>query len=623
MVTLLLSFSFSALSHGPKKAPKTERAVDSHNRVQERLSKQSKGNADPVILERGRTVETNNSSCQESMREEMEKILSEKLAVLQRQVEMTQQAIPPMNEMTNTWASLQKLPENMQALQEGLENLQVSTKEDLQMLRADLEERVSKSWNTPERSESKENLVEVENQAGRTVETNNSSCQESMRQEMEKILSEKLAVLQRQLEMTQQAIPPMKEMTNTWASLQKLPENMQALQEGLENLQVSTKEDLQMLRADLEERVSKSWNTPERSESKENLVEVENQAGRTVETNNSSCQESMRQEMEKILSEKLAVLQRQLEMTQQAIPPMKEMTNTWASLQKLPENMQALQEGLENLQVSTKEDLQMLRADLEERVSKSWNTPERSESKENLVEVENQAGRTVERITSVAVESMRQEMEKILSEKLAVLQRQLEMTQQGIPPMKEMTNTWASLQKLPENMQALQEGLENLQVSTKEDLQMLRADLEERVSKSWNTPERSESKENLVEVENQAGRTVERITSVAVESMRQEMEKILSEKLAVLQRQLEMTQQGIPPMKEMTNTWASLQKLPENMQALQEGLENLQVSTKEDLQMLRADLEERVSKSWNTPERSESKENLVEVENQAGEHGTP
>jgi len=53
MVTLLLSFSFSALSHGPKKTPKMESGVDSHRRLQERFSKQSKGNADPVILERG------------------------------------------------------------------------------------------------------------------------------------------------------------------------------------------------------------------------------------------------------------------------------------------------------------------------------------------------------------------------------------------------------------------------------------------------------------------------------------------------------------------------------------------------------------------------------------------
>ncbi|POI23352.1 hypothetical protein CIB84_012899, partial [Bambusicola thoracicus] len=138
---------------------------------------------------------------------------------------------------------------------------------------------------------------------------------------------------------------------------------------------------------------------------------------------------------------------------------------------------------------------------------------------------------------------MREEMEMILSEKLAVLQRQLEMNQQAIPPMKEITNTSTSLQKISENIQVLQKG-----------------------------------------------RTVELITSVAMQSMREEMEKILSEKLAVLQRQLEMSQQAIPPMKEMTNTSTSLQNISENMQALQKGLENLQVSTEKDLQMLRADL---------------------------------
>lgn len=109
-------------------------------------------------------------------------------------------------------------------------------------------------------------------------------------------------------------------------------------------------------------------------------------------------------------------------------------------------------------------------------------------------------------------------------------------------------------------------------------------------------------------------------TSGVVESMRDEMEKILSEKLAVLQRQLEMTQQAIPPMKEMTNSWTSLQKISENVQALHKGLENMQVATKEDLHMLRAELEERVPKAWNTPKRSESEENLLQVEDHAGEH---
>jgi len=111
---------------------------------------------------------------------------------------------------------------------------------------------------------------------------------------------------------------------------------------------------------------------------------------------------------------------------------------------------------------------------------------------------------------------------------------------------------------------------------------------------------------------------VERITSVAVESVRQEMEKILSEKLAVLQRQLEMTQQAIPTMKEMTNTWTSLQKHPKNMQALQEGLENLRVSTKEDLQMLRVEL-----KGGYIPNCYGLYDNLFFLDNLACEHGHP
>ncbi|XP_052561129.1 E3 ubiquitin-protein ligase TRIM39-like isoform X4 [Tympanuchus pallidicinctus] len=155
-----------ALNHVPEKSSQKESSVDTHRRVQTNFSKQSKGSEDPVILERGRTVEMSTSEVVESMREEMEKILSKKLAVLQRELVMTQHAIPPMNELTNTWTTLQSISENVQALQKDLENMHVSTKEGLQMLRADLEERVPKAWNTPKRSESEENLLDVENHGG-------------------------------------------------------------------------------------------------------------------------------------------------------------------------------------------------------------------------------------------------------------------------------------------------------------------------------------------------------------------------------------------------------------------------------------------------------------------------
>ncbi|XP_042747369.1 pyrin-like isoform X1 [Lagopus leucura] len=159
-------FEPPALTHGPEKPPQKGSRADSSKRVPATFFKQSKGNEDPVILERGRTVEMSTSEVVESMREEMEKILSQKLAVLQRELITTQHAIPPMKEPTDTWTTLQSISENVQALQKGLESMHVSTKEGLQMLRADLEERVPKAWNTPKRSEPEENLLDVENPGG-------------------------------------------------------------------------------------------------------------------------------------------------------------------------------------------------------------------------------------------------------------------------------------------------------------------------------------------------------------------------------------------------------------------------------------------------------------------------
>ncbi|OXB74349.1 UNVERIFIED_CONTAM: hypothetical protein H355_002414 [Colinus virginianus] len=126
------------------KPPVKESRVDSPKRVPERISKQSKGNADPEIEERGRAVDTNTVVDRESMREEIEKILSEKLDVLQRQLEKTQQAIPPMEEMTNTQMSLKMISENVQALQTAMENMQVHRKKDLEVLRAVLEGKETK-----------------------------------------------------------------------------------------------------------------------------------------------------------------------------------------------------------------------------------------------------------------------------------------------------------------------------------------------------------------------------------------------------------------------------------------------------------------------------------------------
>uniref|UniRef100_A0A8C2Y733 E3 ubiquitin-protein ligase TRIM39-like n=1 Tax=Coturnix japonica TaxID=93934 RepID=A0A8C2Y733_COTJA len=259
------------LTNGSEISPQKESRVNSPKRPQESFSKQSKGNTDPVIVERdakplkqpqsvqdekkrlpyefsGRMMEMSTLKVMESVQEGMEKILNQKLAVFQRQMEKTQQGIPHMKEQNNTWSSLQKISDNIQALQKGLEDMKISTKKDLQKLREDLEERVAKA---PEKSESKENLLEVGNLAGRTVEMITSKALESMREEIEKILNEKLAAMQRQLEVTQHTKPSMEEENNTWASHQKISEDVQALQTALERMQMSTEEDIQKLRADL------------------------------------------------------------------------------------------------------------------------------------------------------------------------------------------------------------------------------------------------------------------------------------------------------------------------------------------------------------------------------------
>ncbi|OXB53354.1 hypothetical protein ASZ78_006847 [Callipepla squamata] len=223
------------------KPPKKESRVDSTKRVQENFSKQNKG----------RTDDTNTLVDRESMQEEVEKILNEKLVAYQRQLERTQHANPPMEELIKTQMSLQKISENVQALQTAMENMQVPTKKDLEVLRAVLEGKETK---------------------GRAVDTNTLRGRESMREELEKILSEKLDVLQRQLEMTQHANPPMEEMTNTQMSLKKISENVQALQKALEN--VFTKKDLEILRAIMEGKETKALtNESEKPPQKESSVD--------------------------------------------------------------------------------------------------------------------------------------------------------------------------------------------------------------------------------------------------------------------------------------------------------------------------------------------------------------
>ncbi|XP_065606257.1 uncharacterized protein LOC136057459 [Cyrtonyx montezumae] len=136
---VMKNFESTALTNESNKPPQKESRVDSPKRAQENFSKQSRDNADSSVLERGRALDTKTSRGLESVREETEKIPSEKPAVFHGQLTMTQHATPRMEELTKTQMSLQKISENVQALQRALENMHVSTKKDLEILRAHIE----------------------------------------------------------------------------------------------------------------------------------------------------------------------------------------------------------------------------------------------------------------------------------------------------------------------------------------------------------------------------------------------------------------------------------------------------------------------------------------------------
>ncbi|XP_050571992.1 butyrophilin subfamily 2 member A2-like [Cygnus atratus] len=183
---------------------------------------------------------------------------------------------------------------------------------------------------------------------------------------------------------------------------------------------------------------------------------LEKENGNTVEVNITSALESMRAEVERVLSEKLAVLQSQLEVSQHATQRLEEVTNTQTSLQAISEN---------------------------------------------LLEIDNKLGRTVDRNTTRAIESMRQEVERILSEKLSALQSQLGVSQHAAPPLEELANTQTSLQAISEKMQSLMTFLQNVETSRKQDLEILRAEIQGRRSNDLEAAKRSWSEENQMEID--------------------------------------------------------------------------------------------------------------------------
>lgn len=113
---------------------------------------------------------------------------------------------------------------------------------------------------------------------------------------------------------------------------------------------------------------------------------------------------------------------------------------------------------------------------------------------------------------------------------------------------------------------------------------------------------------------------MDRETMRFLESMREELERILIEKMAVLQSQLEVSQRAASPLEELANTQTSLQAISENMQSLITVLQNVEVSRKQDFEILRAEMQGGISKDLEAEKRSWSEEKQMEINKKRGEH---
>lgn len=83
---------------------------------------------------------------------------------------------------------------------------------------------------------------------------------------------------------------------------------------------------------------------------------------------------------------------------------------------------------------------------------------------------------------------------------------------------------------------------------------------------------------------------MDRKTTRFLEPMQEEVERILIEKMAMLQSQLEVSQRAASPLEEWSNTQTSLQAISENMQSPMTFLQNVEASRKQDFDILRAEM---------------------------------
>eukprot|EP00075_Anas_platyrhynchos_P037100 XP_027326353.1 pericentrin-like isoform X3 [Anas platyrhynchos] len=331
---------------------------------------------------------------------------------------------------------------------------------------------------------------------------------------------------------------------------------------------------------------------------------------RNVEIDITRAPESSRQEMERIMDQKMAVLRNQLEVSQNIAPPLEEQANTQTSLQAISEKLHNLQVCLKNLEVSREQDLQILREEMEDRITKA----KKSWTKDCLIEMENKLENIVDIVdinTTRALESTQQKAEKILSEKVAVLQNQLEVSQ----------NVYREELILLENKLENIVDIVDINITRALESTQQKAEkiLSEKLTEFQNQLEVSQNvyREELISLESKLERTVDINTTRALESTQQNAEKILSEKLTEFQNQLEVSQNVY--REELISLESKLEDIVDIVDIdITRALESTQ-------QKAEKILSEKLTEFQNQLEVSQNvyREELISLESKLGEQGCP
>ncbi|XP_017583309.1 PREDICTED: butyrophilin subfamily 2 member A2-like isoform X1 [Corvus brachyrhynchos] len=421
----------------------------------------------------------------------------------------------------------QHLYQKILTLQEAFQNEQESTQRDLQLLRTDLK-----------------------NELGLTIQANTTNALESMWKKDLHEVSQQVQTLQKAFQNTQVYTQRDLQMIRTdlkdelgktveanvtgtiayiWQKdLLQLSQQIQTLKKTFQDMKVSTQRDLQMIRTDLE-----------------------NKLGRTVEANKSALESRLEKDLheasQQILTLQKAIqnmegsTQRDLQMIRTDLEHelgrtveanTRTMESMWQKdLLQLSQQMQTLQEAIQNMEVSTQRDLQMIRADLE-----------------------NELGRTVEANTRT-MESMWQK----------------------------------DLLQLSQQMQTLQEAIQNMEVSTQRDLQMIRADLENELGRTVEANTRTmESmwQKDLLQLSQQM-----QTLQGAFQNMQASSQLGLQIAVADLKNKLERTVKENTPRVLESLQLKDLQQLSQEIQALGKDMQTTLGSPEYDLQLLRTYLE--------------------------------